>query len=109
MKHLAILIITVASLLVGTLSSPASHGAVMAAETPAQSGSHDCCPDTKAEQQTECHNEASFCQHCEQHCAGQIGLISGIAPHLSQASEPVSSATIAALAARKEPLIRPPK
>ncbi|MGM0482139.1 MAG: hypothetical protein ACQEQZ_09425 [Pseudomonadota bacterium] len=117
MKNLVIIIVTLVGLLGGTVSSPASHAAMVAGDTMAQSGSHECCTEgaqslkqpMAADAKSDCQTDTSFCQHCEQHCAGQIGLVSGVLPYLAQLSEQVSSSTIAALAARNERLIRPPR
>lgn len=114
MKTLTVVLTLVVTLLAGTFSSPAMHAMPMADTVSVVSQDvselHDCCDD--AEQQsmpTSCEQESSFCQHCEQHCAGQIGLVSLLTQFPSASFFTLFERRDMALWQRSERLIRPPK
>lgn len=113
MKTLTVILTLITVLLVGNFSSPMAHAMPMSdavsASTHDMSG-HDCCDETNASmQQSSCDEESSFCQHCEQHCAGQIGLTNVF--NVIENTSLSQSYTMSELSLwqRTERLIRPPK
>ncbi|HAS14980.1 MAG TPA: hypothetical protein DCS01_06745 [Idiomarina abyssalis] len=70
------------------------------------SESHDCCE----EEATPCSDmEDSFCQQCEQHCAGQLGLMNPFKQLSPAASTHAAEPIYSNLPVITETLIRPPK
>ena len=94
----------IVALLAGGFSSPAMHAMPMAdtvgVVSQDASALHDCCDE--AEQQ-------SMPSSCEQHCAGQIGLVSVLTQFPSASFFTLFERREMALWQRNEPLIRPPK
>lgn len=112
MKNIWAVIAITITLLVGSLTSPIVHAMpAQMSDSPFHSeqmnSSHDCCTEEKA---TPCSDmEDTVCQQCEQHCAGQLGLMSPfkqLSPAAyTHAAEPIYSN----LPVITETLIRPPK
>lgn len=120
MKTLTVILTLITALLVGSFSSPMAHAMPMSDAVSASSDhtmllehgmqQHDCCDETDmAAQQSNCDEESSFCQHCEQHCAGQIGLTNVI--NFIENTPPTQSYSMSELSLwqRTERLIRPPR
>ena len=114
MKTLTVVLTLIVALLAGSFSSPAMHAMPMAdtvgVVSQDASALHDCCG--QAEQQSmpsSCEQESSFCQHCEQHCAGQIGLVSLLTQFPSTSFFTLFERREMALWQRNERLILPPK
>jgi hypothetical protein len=122
MKTLTVILTLITVLLVGNYSSPMAHAMPMSDAVSASSEDtmlpehsmqqHDCCDDADmdmAEQQKNCDEESSFCQHCEQHCAGQIGLTNVF--NFIGSTHPTQNYSMSELSLwqRTERLIRPPK
>ncbi|MGM0907032.1 MAG: hypothetical protein ACQEVQ_10925 [Pseudomonadota bacterium] len=111
MKTLTVILIIVAALLVGSFSSPMVHAMPMSDTVSASSShdmsQHDCCAEEKA---TSCSDmEDSFCQQCEKHCAGQLGLMNPFKQLSPAASTHAAEPIYSNLPVITETLIRPPK
>ncbi len=114
MKTLTVVLTLIVALLAGSFSSPAMHAMPMADTVRVMSQdvgeSHDCCDEVEqATMSASCEQESSFCQHCEQHCAGQIGLVSLLTQFPSTSFFTLFERREMALWQRNERLIRPPK
>mgnify|MGYP006902922827 CR=1 FL=1 len=114
MKTLTVVLTLIVALLAGSFSSPAMHAMPMADTVSVMSQevgeSHDCCDEAEqATMSASCEQESSFCQHCEQHCAGQIGLTNVF--NVIENTSLSQSYTMSELSLwqRTERLIRPPK
>ncbi|WP_300320004.1 hypothetical protein [Idiomarina sp.] len=119
MKTLTVILTLITVLLAGTFSSSTAHAMSMSGSVSASSThqatsehaveQHDCCDDVEMKQQSSCDEESSFCQHCEQHCAGQIGLTNVF--NFIESTPPSQSYSMSELSLwqRTERLIRPPK
>ncbi|MFV1467626.1 MULTISPECIES: hypothetical protein [Idiomarina] len=111
MKKLWAVIAITMTLLVGSMTSPMVHAmpAQMSDSTmqsEQMSESHDCCE----EEATPCSDmEDSFCQQCEQHCAGQLGLMNPFKQLSPAASTHAAEPIYSNLPVITETLIRPPK
>ncbi|MGM0525267.1 MAG: hypothetical protein ACQEQ8_03635 [Pseudomonadota bacterium] len=109
MKALTVILTLIVTLLAGSFSLPTAHAMPMS-DTVSSVAAHECCDEQQSQHEaTPCEQESSFCQHCEQHCAGQIGLVNKLSPWLFQATESLTSKPLATLLKRSERLIRPPK
>lgn len=117
MKTLTVLLILVTTLLVGSFSSPMAYAMPMSEAVTVSSAAsaddmaqHDCCEKADAVMQhTSCDDEGSFCQHCAQHCAGQIGLFSALNTLNNTVFTPFFKSPGLSLWQRSERLNRPPK
>lgn len=110
MKTLAVILTLIVTLLAATLSSPTAHAMPMDDAASITSMSHECCDSqTQQSAQHDCEDKSVFCQHCEQHCAGQIGLLMGLTELSQHHYIPSFSRLELLLWQRAERLIRPPK
>ncbi|TDP32659.1 hypothetical protein DEU29_1083 [Idiomarina aquatica] len=114
MKTLTVVLTLLVSLLAGTFSAPAMHAMPMTdtvgVVSSEGSGMHDCCDEVEQPSMAEhCDEEGLFCQYCEQHCAGQIGLVNLLTEFNSPSFFTVFKHQQMALWQRSERLIRPPK
>lgn len=114
MKTLTVVWVLVTALLVGSFSSPAVHAMPMSDTVSASSShdmsQHDCCDESDMSmEQSNCDSESSFCQQCEQHCAGQLALINPFKQLSPAASTHAADPLYSNLPVITETLIRPPK
>ncbi|MCK7459053.1 hypothetical protein [Idiomarina aminovorans] len=115
MKTLTVILVLVTALLVGSFSSPAVHAMPMPMPDTVSASSHDmsqheCCDEADLPMEpSSCDSESSFCQQCDQHCAGQLALMNPF-KQLSPAALTHAAAPIYSnLPVITETLIRPPK
>ena len=114
MKTLTVILIIVTAMLVGSFSSPAVHAMPMSDTVSASSShemsQHECCDEAEMSmEQSSCDSESSFCQQCDQYCAGQLALMNPF-KQLSPAALTHAAAPIYSnLPVITETLIRPPK
>ena len=114
MKTLTVILIIVTALLVGSFSSPAAHVMAMSDTVSVSSSQdmsqHDCCDEADMPmEQSSCDSESSFCQQCDQHCAGQLALINPFKQLSPAASTHAAEPIYSNLPVITETLIRPPK
>lgn len=112
MKTLVVVLTFMVTLLAGSFSQPMAYAMPMSdtiSDVHDMASTHDCCDEAATAEDASCHEESSFCQHCEQHCAGQIGLIGAatdVEPAIATHGFMSSNLSLWQLSER---LIRPPK
>lgn len=115
MKTFVVILTFIATLLAGSFSPLTAHAMPMS-DNPndmhmqSAATAHDCCDETTEQQRASgCEDASQYCQHCEQHCAGQLGVVTLVNEFNSPLFIPAYSLVKLSLWQRNERLIRPPK